>query len=170
MSQATDPGKAHERLGERDPLSILSETPSGLARLVQAHPAGEWRARPFEGRWTPNEVLGHMSDAEWAFGWRTRSVLGDQEPAITRFDQDGWVAAQRLDEREPAELLEMFGQLRRWNLAVWTRLQPKDLERAGISSKRGRVSLRRLIRAFAEHDLHHLDQIRRYLETAKAPG
>ncbi len=172
MTTAT-PGheKAAEALpGDRDPLEVLAETPDVLARIVREHTTEQLRTRPFHGKWTPNEIIGHLSDAEWAFGWRMRLVLGDQDPVITGFDQDGWVSAQRLNDRDPGQLVEMLGQLRRWNLAVWKQLTPADLERVGRSSKRGAVSLGLLLRTFAQHDLHHLDQIRRYLDAVRASG
>ncbi len=195
----TDHRKDHPRLGDRDPVLVLAETPAVLARIVDEHtterrsirpagsnPAGRkeasvgpegrtdrsrnWRARAFDGKWTPNEILGHFGDAEWAFGWRTRQVLGDKEPILTGFDQDGWVAAQRLNDRDHRQLLEMFGQLRDWNLEVWSRLTPQDLARVGQSKRRGPVTLRRLLENFAEHDLHHIDHLTRYLQAIKASG
>ena len=120
------------------------------------------RARPLEDKWTPNEIVGHLGDAEWAFGWRTRSVLGEAEARITGFDQDSWVASQRLNDRDPAELVETFAQLRRCNLELWTRLTPEDLKRSG-EGRKGPVSLGRLLQIFAQHDLRHLDQLTRYL-------
>ena len=162
--------KMHRLLGDRDPMEVLSATPGLLADIVRSHTVSQLKARPFDGKWTPNEILGHFGDAEWAFGWRTRQVLGDKEPILTGFDQDGWVAAQRLNDRDPGQLLEMFRQLRDWNLEVWSRLTPQDLARVGQSKKRGPVTLRRLLEIFAEHDLHHIDHLTRYLQAVKASG
>lgn len=156
--------------GYRDPLQVLSQTPYLLARIVKEHTAEQMRTRPFENKWTPNEIIGHLSDAEWAFGWRMRLVLGDQDPVVSAFDQDGWVSAQRLNDRDPGQLVEMLGQLRKWNVVVWKQLTPADLERVGRGSGQGAVSLGELLRTFAQHDLHHLDQIKRYLEAIRASG
>jgi uncharacterized damage-inducible protein DinB len=154
---------------DREPLEVLARTPGVLARIAGEHAPERLRARPFEGRWTPNEILGHFGDAEWAYGWRTRVVLGEAKPVFTGFDQDGWVAAQRLNDREPAELVEMFSQLRSWNLEVWRRLTPRDLARTA-EGRKGRVSLGELLITLARHDLHHLDQIARYLDALKVAG
>lgn len=47
-------------VGDRDRLEILSETADALAEIVGQHSAKQMRTRPFAGRWTPNEVVGHL--------------------------------------------------------------------------------------------------------------
>jgi uncharacterized damage-inducible protein DinB len=146
---------------------VLSRTPDVLDRIVAEHAPGQLKARPFEGKWTPNEIIGHLTDAEWAFGYRARQVLGDQGAVLSGFDQDGWVAAQKHNDRDPVELVEMFRQLRRWNLAAWARLVPADLDRVGHRASGESMSLGQLLVHFAGHDLHHLDQLTRYLDAVK---
>ena len=151
-------------MSTRDPIDVLAETPERLAHIVAGHDADRLRTRPFDDKWTPLEIVGHFSDAEWAFGWRTRTALGDDNAEITHFDQDGWVANQHHNDRDPTELVEFFTQLRRANLQTWKRLTPGDLDRVALSRKRGPTTLATLLETFAGHDLHHLDQITRYLE------
>ena len=55
-------------VGERDRLDVLSETADALAEIVGSHSVEQMRTRPFEGEWTPNEIIGHLSDTEWVFG------------------------------------------------------------------------------------------------------
>ena len=52
-------------LGDRDPLEVMAQTPSTLAEIVRAHPTAVLRTRPFAGKWTPNEIIGHLADGEW---------------------------------------------------------------------------------------------------------
>lgn len=170
MTQATSQRECKHELGDRDATEVLSETPDVVAQIVAEHTTEQLTARPEEGKWTPSEILGHFTDAEWAFGWRSRQVLGDEGVELKSFDQDGWVAAQRFNEREPTDLVEMFRQLRRWNLELWTRLTAADLERTAQSKRRGTVTLAQLLRIFARHDLHHVDQLRRYLGAAMSTG
>lgn len=148
------------------PIDVLSQTPDRLARIIGERDADRLRARPYPDKWTPLEVIGHFVDAEWGFGWRTRVTLGEESGEIAHWDQDGWVANQRHNERDPAELVETFAQLRRANLATWKRLTPDDLERTAVSRIRGPMTLAALLQSFADHDRHHLDQLTRYLEKA----
>lgn len=154
-------------LGDRKPLEVLAQTASNLADIVRAHPATVLRARPFEGKWTPNEIIGHLADSEWVYGFRARLILCEDNPAILGMNQDLWVAGQRHNEREPSDLVEMFRTMRQFNLVVWKRMSPADLERTGQHNERGPESLGVMLRMLAGHDLSHLDQIDRYIHAAR---
>ena len=148
-------------LGERDPLTVLAETSSRLEAIVRTHPAALLRTRAREGQWTPNEVIGHLGDGEWVYGYRLRLILCEEHPPLMGTKQDAWVAAQRHNERDPHELVEVFRTLRGFNLALWKRLSPADLARTGEHNERGPESLAVMLRMTAGHDLSHLAQIAR---------
>ena len=154
-------------LGDREPAEVLAETPGTLTGIVADKPTEVMRSRPFEGKWTPNEILGHLLDVEWAFGVRTRAVYCDNEPLIAGMDQELWVARQGHNERQPAELLAAFRALREINLPFWRRFTPDDLERIGRHSERGPEKLDVMMRMLAGHDLSHIGQIERYLQAIK---
>ena len=167
----TDPGayrkKMDDLLGDRNPLDVMSETPDKLAHVVNATHANMMRTRPFVGKWTPNEIIGHLSDAEWVFGYRLRLILCEEEPTILGMDQDLWVAGQGHNDREPSELLEMFTGMRLFNLGIWRRIDSADMARTGQHNERGPESLDTMLRMCAGHDLSHLDQLNRYLEAIR---
>ena len=156
--------KMFSLLANRDPLDVLAQTASTLAEIVGKHSATVLRTRPFEGKWTPNEIIGHLTDSEWVYGYRLRLILCENDPTILGINQDLWVAALRHNEREPSELIEIFRTLRQFNLAVWRRTPPEDLERIGQHNERGPESLGTMLRLLAGHDLSHLAQITRYIE------
>ena len=167
----TDPSAYREKLfkllGDRDPLEVLAQTAPTLAGFVRKHSVTVLRTRPFEGKWTPNEVIGHLADSEWVYGYRLRLILCEDNPTIQGMNQELWVTGQRHNEREPSELVEMFRAMRGFNLALWKRMSPADLERAGQHNERGPESLGVLMRMLAGHDLSHLDQITRYIQAVR---
>lgn len=154
-------------LDDLDPLDVLAQTAWTLADTMRTHSATVLRTRPFEDKWTPNEVIGHLVDSEWVYGYRLRLILCENSPAMLGTSQDLWVAGQRHNEREPAELVEVFRTLREFNLALWTRLSPADLERSGRHNERGPESLAVMLRMMAGHDLSHLGQIARYIHAVR---
>ena len=168
---ASDPQAYRENLfkllGDRNPLDVLAATASRLAETVRTHSPTVLRTRPFDGKWTPNEIIGHLADGEWVYGYRVRLVLCQDRPAMFGTIQDLWVAGQRHNEREPSELMDMFRTLRQFNLALWTRLTPPDFERIGQHNERGSESLAVMLRMWAGHDLSHLDQITRYIQAVR---
>jgi hypothetical protein len=58
----------------------------------------------------------------------------------------------------------MFRTMRHFNLAMWKRMSPADLQRTGQHNERGPESLGLMLRVMAGHDLSHLDQITRYIQ------
>ncbi|HST12134.1 MAG TPA: DinB family protein [Terriglobales bacterium] len=156
-------------VGQRNPLEVLAQTASTLSAIVNKHSATVLRARPFEGKWTPNEIIGHLTDSEWVYGYRLRLILCEDNPTILGTVQDSWVAGLRHNEREPSEHLEIFRTLRLLNLEVWNRMSPADLERCGQHNERGAESLEVMLRLLAGHDLSHLGQLTRYIQAVQKP-
>lgn len=170
--EITDPAayrrKLDEYLAGRDPLEIMEATPGHLRQLFADRAVSDGGERPFPGKWTPLEVLGHLIDVEWTFAWRMRSIYGEDRPRIEPMDQDNWVAAQAFNEQPPGELLDDFESLRRINLKLWRRMTPADLQRVGRHRDRGEESLGTMRVMLAGHDLSHLDQIERYFAAIDA--
>src|SRR3990172_11019437 len=114
-------------LADRDPIAVMAQTPDVLTKIVQQHSPKTMRTRPFPGKWTPNEVIGHLTDSEWVYGYRVRLILCEDKPTILGMDQDLWVAGQRHNDRDPKELVDMFRSLRQFNLVVWKQMGSKEL-------------------------------------------
>jgi hypothetical protein len=168
----SDPQAYREKLftllGDRNPLEVLAQTASTLAEIVRTHSATVLRTRTFEGKWTPNEVIGHLADGEWVFGFSTEadSLLGQSdhpghEPGFVL------VAARRHNEREPSALVELFRTMRQFNLALSKPMSPADLKRTCQHNERGPESLAVMLRMLACHDLAHLDQITRNIRAVR---
>jgi len=162
--------KLFRLLGDRKPLEVLAQTASTLADLVRKHPATVLRTRPFENKWTPNEIIGHLVDSEWVYGFRLRLILCEDNPTVLGMNQELWVAGQRHNERKPSELVEMFQQMRQFNLAVWSRMSAADLQRTGRHNERGAESLGAMLRMLAGHDLSHRDQLTRHIQAVRQRG
>ena len=165
---ATYREKLSSLLAGRDPIEVLGQTASTLAGIVAGHPPAVLRARAIPGKWTPHEVIGHLADSEWVYGYRLRLILCEDEPPILGYRQDAWVATQQHNEREPSELVEIFRTLRGLNLSVWRRMSPADLQRSGQHNERGPESLAVMLQLLAGHDLSHLDQIGRYIRAIES--
>jgi hypothetical protein len=162
--------KLYNLLAGRDPIEVLGQTASTLADIVARNPAEVLHGRAIQGKWTPNEIIGHLTDCEWVYGYRLRLILCEHEPAILGFRQDAWVSSLRHNEREPSELVEIFRTLRVLNLSVWRRMSPDDFERSGQHNERGAESLAVMVQLLAGHDLSHLHQISRYIQALESRG
>jgi len=154
-------------LGDRDPFDVLTHTAGALASIVRQHPMAVVRTRPFPGKWSPNEVIGHLVDSEWVYGYRLRLILCEDHPTILGMDQDAWVAGQRHNDRDPADLVETFRMMRQFNLTLWKQASPAELQRTGNHNERGPESLEVVLRMLAGHDLNHLGQLTRNIQAVR---
>ena len=150
-------------LGERDPLDLLARTPSALEERLLGLEEGALAARPRKEAWSVKEVLGHLGDSEWVYGYRMRMMLSHDAPEILGYDQDMMVAGMGHNERPLSMLLEELRRLRGLNLDLYLRSRGPAWERYGVHSERGEESVGLSIRLLAGHDLRHVDQIERTL-------
>ena len=149
-------------LGSRDPIDVLAETSESLDDIVAQHSIETLRQRPTDEWWTGVEILAHLSDMEWIFGFRARTILCDDKPRLPEIDQNAWVSVQRPDDWSPMQITEDFRTLRGVNLQMWKRMTESDLERTGEHVGAGiTISLGTLLRVHAGHDLRHLHQLRK---------
>ncbi len=135
-----------------------SELESNLWRLDHQ------QARGASGHGWSRAVAGHLRDCEERFVQRLRAVAARDEAPIEAFDPDGTDYAPSPDE-DLVLLLDQFGRLRRQTLDLLWMLDPPDWHRCGRHPYLGAVPLSTLVREIHEHDLAHLWEIRRLLET-----
>lgn len=152
-----------DRLGERDPLDVLSQTPARIDVLLSRRDEALLERRPREGAWSVKEVLGHLGDTEWVYGYRMRLMLSHDTPEIAGYDQDLMVAGLDHNERPLSMLMEEYRRLRGLNVDLYLRTRGPAWERVGRHSERGDESVGLSVRLLAGHDLRHLDQMERTL-------
>ena len=153
-------------LGDQDPAVVLAAGPEAARSLVAS--AG-WllRVGPEPGEWSVLECIAHLADSELVTAARLRWIAAEDEPDIVGYDQAMWVSAMHQVEEDLDTLLGAFGANRRWNLELWERLPVADRARSGIHRERGRESIDLLVRLQAGHDIVHLAQAQRALETVR---
>lgn len=147
-------------LGDRDPFSVLESTPGRLEEVASRYSPQELQKRVFEGKWSIHEIMTHLADMEWVFGFRMRSILCDDRPVLQPVDQEQWNTQQDPSRRTVGEVLQAFSSLRRLNQTLWRKLSAEELQRAGVHGENNAdVSLALLLKLQAGHDLLHLEQI-----------
>ena len=156
-----------DRLGDGDPLEALRRTGGTLGQVVGAHDVEVLRRRPFADKWTPCEIIGHLVDHEIATTCRIRTLRFDVIAWLSSYDQEAWTTTQRHNEQNPAEFIRRFDFLRGLNLEQYDSLTAEEWSREKPQSRGDDlISFDSLVRRHANHDLHHLDQLMRYVAAA----
>ena len=155
-----------EVLGDREPLSVLSELEGWLERRLAGIPESALRRPEAPGKWSAADVVQHLADSDLVFGFRMRMILTEEGPALQGYDQDRWATVLGYSSVPLPEALAQLSALRTANLRVLRQLGPAELERVGLHSERGAESLEHLTKLMAGHDLVHRRQIDRVLAAA----
>lgn len=150
-------------VGDDDPMTILADTPLRLSDLIAAVDKEQRARRPGPGRWSINEIVAHMADAELVTGYRLRMILASNGTPIQAFDQDVWAAAFHYEACDAAESAHLFAAYRSGTLHVLGRVDDTLFDNYGVHEERGRESVRHLLRFYAGHDRNHLAQIERII-------
>lgn len=150
-------------LGDQDPLLVLRDTAAELvARLTGL--SDEYAARrPEPDAWSVKEIVGHLADTEWVYGYRIRLMLSHERPGMPGYDQDLMVKGLAHNHDSLLRLLDEFEALRERNLALYSRTRGEAWRRVGVHSERGEESVELSISLLAGHDLRHLKQVDRTL-------
>ena len=144
-------------LGARDPLTVLAETEQRIPALAQALGPEGLQRRYAPGKWTATEVIAHLADCEIAFGFRVRQMLAEPNLGIQTFDQDVW--ARHYGQMDADQAVRAFAALRAWNLALFRRLDRKDLDQTANHPERGPEKVETVLRIIAGHTLNHVAQL-----------
>jgi uncharacterized damage-inducible protein DinB len=143
----------------RDPIALLKTGPAKIARAVAGLRRSQLRKRPATGKWSIIEILGHLVDTEFTYGYRNRLSLGESGSQILGYDQAVWVREFNYRRSDPKPHLEQMRVMREATLDLVTRMPRKSWKRYGMHSERGRQTVQRNLELIAGHDLNHLDQI-----------
>jgi uncharacterized damage-inducible protein DinB len=145
--------------------AILKRTPGALARRVEGVSRRRLEKRPARGKWSVREILAHLSETELIWSARLRLILGQSGVPIVGMDQDVW--AKRYGRVDARRALDTYTALRRSNLELLAGLSRKDWKRWGRHSQFGRLTVEKIFRMVAGHDINHARQIEAQLPKRK---
>ena len=128
----------------------VDETVALLEGLSDA--AAEHRYAP--GKWSIKEVVGHVTDGERVFAYRTLRFGRGDAIALPGFDENQYVPAGRFDDRSLRSLLDELVAVRRATVALLGGLPAEAWLRRGEASGAD-VTVRALAYKTAGHELHH---------------
>lgn len=149
---------------DEDILAALrSQIEETLSAVSAVDPEKARNFRYADGKWTLNEVLGHMADTERIFAYRALRIgRGDQTP-LPGFEQDDFVANGPFGSQTLDGLTAEFRAVRLSTSLLLEGLQPEAWTRTGTTSGYP-TSVRGLAYLTLGHERYHLRIIReRYL-------
>lgn len=149
-----------EKLDGGDIIGVLRKSPALFRKAASAASTKWLAARPAGDCWTRSDILAHMLDTETVMSFRIRKMICEEDPNISFFDQEKWIAGLRAYRDGKAErLVARFAALRAENVVLLSSLGEDQMKRTGVHPESGRMTLEELAARMARHDINHLKQI-----------
>ncbi len=111
------------------------------------------------GKWSVRQIVCHLADTEAVCAMRFRQVIAEDNPSLPATQQDAWATSLDYDKRKLTQVVEVVRILRAYNYELLASLPEETFNRTGTHSERGRITLRDLLRIYAEHLENHVRQL-----------
>ena len=147
-------GRYIELVPESDVLPAL-EIQASVVERWPARVAPEREAAGYApGKWSPRQVMGHLTDTERVFAYRALRISRRDSTALPGFDQDPFVEHSPDADVPFQALVDEFVALRRANLPLFRRLDEAGWSAIGTSSDNP-LSARAAAYIMVGHVRHH---------------
>ena len=140
-------------------LNVLRDGAQATEQLMRSYPHARLTVPHAPGEWTIQDVLGHITDQERVFTYRTLCIARGDQSDFPGFDQDEYAAAARANQRSLDNLLDEYRSVRAATISLVAALPDAVLTNIGTSDGHP-LSVRAAIHIIAGHELYHLDSLR----------
>jgi uncharacterized damage-inducible protein DinB len=150
-------------VSEEDLKSALKNQSSEAENFFKTISEEQSFHRYAEGKWTLKEVLQHIIDAERVFTYRALAFARGDKNNLPSFDENGYAANSRANERSWQDLISEFSANRKSSEMMFNSFSGEVLNNSGSSNNHA-VTVRALGYITVGHLTHHLNIIKeRYL-------
>jgi hypothetical protein len=141
-------------VGEGDVLVTLAAQMKETQTLLRGLPPSMATYRYAPDKWTVNEMVGHVIDAERIFSARALRFARNDSKPLPGFEQNDYVMNATFDAYPLAELVAELDVVRQATLFLFSHLDEAAWTRRGVASG-AEVTVRALAYIIAGHELHH---------------
>jgi uncharacterized damage-inducible protein DinB len=157
-------------------IENLARAQRELLRAADAVPAGQWKTRPAEGRWSAGELIGHLSATERAILSRADKLLQKPPkslPFFKRFHVPMMIVEARVIRRkspiqpdaqmvrDKEEMLAQLRGVRERTLAFIEETRGRDLSKYSMPHPfLGTLNAYEWLQFIASHEIRHMKQMR----------
>lgn len=116
------------------------------------------------GKWSIQEVVIHLADAELAFADRIKRVLAMENPVLQAWDENGFAARLAYSEQSAEEAATLVELVRKLTSAALKNAGDDAFARTGQHTEKGRQTLTDVLKYCVWHLDHHVKFIHRKRE------
>ena len=144
------------KLGDQNFSTLIQSQIQELKAFFASKPEG-WANKPYApGKWTPKEVLGHLSDTERIMTFRALCIARGEKKLLPGFDQDPYVVQAQFNAVSLDDLLADFEMQRQAILSMVRTFPEASFQEIG-SANGNPMSTRALLWIIPGHFMHHFE-------------
>lgn len=143
-------------VGDGDIVDLLSQQCDSLSTFLRAIPESKALYAYADGKWTVDEVVGHLTDTERIMAYRLLRFSRKDSNPLPGFEQDDYVANAHFNEMKLTDLVEEFIAVRKANLYLFNSLTGEQKLLSGTASG-NRITVNALLYIIAGHANHHVN-------------
>ncbi|WP_127495289.1 DinB family protein [Paenibacillus glycanilyticus] len=120
--------------------------------------------QPGPGKWSINEIVGHLLDSNIVNSYRIRKIISEPITPIVTFAHEGWVSQQLFNKTTVEEMLTAYEALTAYNATLLRKLNEEQWQRYGLKGEEP-ISIAHIVDSFiCNHVEKHMGQIDRNIE------
>ncbi|HEX8323883.1 MAG TPA: DinB family protein [Tepidisphaeraceae bacterium] len=138
-------------------IGQIGRTVAGLSRE-------QLLAKPVEGKWSTQQVIIHLADAESAFTHRMKRIIAEDRPMFSAWDENRFTERLAYEHQSAQDAATLVDLERRQMVRILNATGLDVLTRTGVHTERGEQTARVVMEYAVWHLSHHL----KFVEEKKA--
>ena len=144
-----------EQVDNQNVIETLMKNKDVVINLFKSLSEEQKNFRYDVGKWSPHEILGHLTDTERIFGYRALCIARGEKQSLPGFDENEYADGANFLEVSSKFLLEQYLLVREGSTALFGSFSEEASSQIG-SANGNAVSARALVWMIAGHEIHHL--------------
>jgi len=149
-------------------LMTYAKGPEALKAALAKYPKESLDFSPGPGKWSIQDVVFHLAEAELHGYVRGRTIIAESGAAIQAFDQDRWARSLDVSAQPMDEVVDLFRLLREMMARQLRALPEAAWGQHIVHPERGKITLDRWLEGYVGHLQVHLTQMERTYQEFRA--
>lgn len=144
-------------------LDILKSQHTELLEICQNLAKGQETFAYAPGKWSLQQLLGHIIDTERIFSYRALAISRGEKQALPSFDENEYLLHAQYESQDFTHMLTQYRHVRQASISLIESFSTSQANQLGNANGQS-VSVRALAWMIAGHEKHHIQVIKeRYL-------
>ncbi len=144
-------------------LDILKSQHTDLLEICQNLTKGQETFAYAPGKWSLQQLLGHIIDTERIFSYRALAISRGERQSLPSFDENEYLLHAQYESQDFADILAQYRHVRQATMSLIESFSTSQANQLGNANGQS-VSVRALAWMIAGHEKHHIQVIKeRYL-------